>query len=318
MTPSPSSPTGNEAVDAWASRGKLLDTPDGRVFHMAVDAAAGANPDATPVLVCHGFPSASFDFRHVLDELTADRPVILFDYLGFGLSDKADRHYGIRLQADAAERVAAAHGIERCLLLTHDMGDSVGGELLRADLDSELPFEVIGRVLTNGSIYLDLAQLTFGQQMLSAMPDERIRPATGFGGDLGASFGAGLAGTFSAANPAGEDELAAQWALMSRLDGHLLLARLIRYLEDRRVEESRFTGAIERHPSPLAVLWGVDDPVAVVAMVGRLIDAVEAVGSPPPVAVERLDDVGHYPMIERPDLVGPLLRQMLASVDLAD
>ena len=48
-----------------------------------------------------------------------------------------------------------------------------------------------------------------------------------------------------------------------RDDGHLLLTRLIRYIEERRQNESRFTGAIESDPSPLHVVWGMDDPIAV-------------------------------------------------------
>ena len=58
--------------------------------------------------------------------------------------------------------------------------------------------------------------------------------------------------------------------MIAHQDGHRLLPRLIRYIEERRRNERRFTGAIERHPSPLAVVWGPDDPIAVPAMVDRL------------------------------------------------
>ena len=60
-----------------------------------------------------------------------------------------------------------------------------------------------------------------------------------------------------------DDEITGQWEMISHLDGHLLLPRLIRYIEERRHGEARFTGAIERHPSPLVVVWGQDDPIAV-------------------------------------------------------
>jgi pimeloyl-ACP methyl ester carboxylesterase len=42
------------------------------------------------------------------------------------------------------------------------------------------------------------------------------------------------------------------------------------------------------------VVWGVDDPIAVVAMVDRLVSAR------PDATVTRLDGVGHYPMLEAP------------------
>ncbi len=72
------------------------------------------------------------------------------------------------------------------------------------------------------------------------------------------------------------------------------MPRLIRYIEERRRDEARYTGAIERHPSPLHVVWGVDDPIAVVGMTDRLRAAR------PDAVVELLDGVGHYPMIESP------------------
>ncbi len=54
--------------------------------------------------------------------------------------------------------------------------------------------------------------------------------------------------------------MTAQWELASYQDGHQLLARTIRYIEDRRAEERRFTGGIEEHPSPLHIIWGKLDP----------------------------------------------------------
>ena len=78
-------------------------------------------------------------------------------------------------------------------------------------------------------------------------------------------------------------------------EGHRILPRLIRYIEDRRARESRFTGAIESHPSPLVVVWGRDDPIADVAMTERLRQARSDF------RLEVLDAVGHYPMIEAPD-----------------
>ena len=81
-----------------------------------------------------------------------------------------------------------------------------------------------------------------------------------------------------------------------RDDGHLLLPRLIRYIEERRQNESRFTGAIESDPSPLHIVWGMDDPIAVPSMVDTLLAAR------PDATVVRLEGVGHYPMVEAPAL----------------
>ena len=174
------------------------------------------------------------------------------------------------------------------MLVTHDMGDTVGGELLARSLEGTLPFAVTNRVLTNGSIYIDMAQLTDGQHLLLSLPDEPTDLVRADG------FKAGLAGTFSANSSVDDDELDAQWLLAERNGGHRMLPRTIRYIEDRRAEERRFTGAIESHPSPLSVVWGADDPIAIVEMTEQLRSAR------PDARITILDGVGHYPMIESP------------------
>lgn len=288
-------------VAAWAARGHIVATPHGDVF--AVDIAGPS--DRPPAFVIHGFPSSSFDWREVVDLLAADRRVVLFDMFGCGMSAKPDEPYTVRRQADAAEAVAAAHGLDHVVLVTHDMGDTIGGELLARDRDGSLPFSVAGRLLTNGSIYIDMAHLTAGQQLLLSLPDARLDA----GVLNGEGFGRGLAETFSADHQPTADELDAQWLLMARDEGDRILPRLIRYIEERRREERRFTGAIETHPSPLAVLWGSLDPVAVAPMVDALL-AVRA-----DAIVERLHDLGHYPMIEDPDRFGERAAHLLRTVD---
>ncbi len=94
------------------------------------------------------------------------------DMVGYGLSAKPDRPYTMALQADLAVAYVAALGVDRLALLTHDMGDTVGGELLARRGEGIWPVEVARRVLTNGSIYIEQAHLTNGQQLLLSLPDE--------------------------------------------------------------------------------------------------------------------------------------------------
>jgi pimeloyl-ACP methyl ester carboxylesterase len=281
-----------QVVKDWEARGQYLSIDHDRVFVVDIPAVS---EEHEPVLILHGFPSASFDWRHTVDRLSEKRRVVLFDYVGFGLSSKPDRRYSLRFHAETAESVARHLALDEVALVSHDIGDSVAGELLARDLEGELGFEVVRRVLTNGSIYLELAQLTDGQQLLWALPDEKIDPA-GLGlDDSGAAYRAGLALTFSPDHQPSEEELDAQWALTAHLDGFTLLPRLIRYLDDRKAEEERFTGAIEKHDSPLGVVWGEADPVAVHAMTARLLEARP--GTP----LITLEGIGHYPMIEDPE-----------------
>jgi len=276
-------------VADWEAAGERRTLAGHSIF--TIDAPALEGERDEPLLVLHGFPSSSYDFAAVLDDLRRTRRVLLLDFLGYGLSAKPDQAYRLAEQADIVMAFAAGLGVDRLALLSHDMGDTVGGELLARQLDGSWPVEVTRRVLTNGSIYIGMAQLSPGQQLLLALPDEMMAADAALDA---ASLQGGLAATFSSSSSVPDAELVAQSDLIARDDGHRLLPRLIRYIEERRRDESRYTGAIEVHPSPLRVVWGVDDPIAVVAMTDRLRAAV------PDAVVELLDGVGHYPMIEAP------------------
>jgi pimeloyl-ACP methyl ester carboxylesterase len=291
-----------DEVDGWAGRAGRVTVAGEHVA--VVDVAPDRAGGAPPLLVVHGFPTSSIDFVPVLGRLAAGRRVVLVDLPGYGLSDKPDRPYSLFGQADVVEAVARDRDLSEVDLLTHDMGDSVGGELLARTLAGESPLRVRRRVLTNGSIYLDLAQLTDGQTFLRSLPDEML--PDGAGPDAEA-LAATLAALCAPAPPPAEAarHLRAGAELVVRAGGARLLPRLIRYLDERARHEHRWTGAVESHPAPLAVVWGRGDPIAVPAMVDRL------VSRRPDAAVTWLE-AGHWPMIEQP---GPFADAALALLD---
>jgi pimeloyl-ACP methyl ester carboxylesterase len=280
----------NRLAASWEARGRHLTLCGHRIF--TVDIPAAGTERHAPLLILHGFPSSSFDFHRVVDRLATDRRVLLFDMLGYGLSDKPDLDYDFALQADIAVAYLHAVGVDRLGMLTHDVGDTLGGELLARHLEGGWDVEITERALTNGSIYFHLTQLSAGQRFLLGLPDQRL-PA---GAPLDqATVMAGVTATFSPGTTVDDEEVTAQWEMIAHLDGHLLLPRLIRYVEERKRSEARFTGAIERHPSPLVVVWGRDDPIAVPAMADRLCHGRGDI------RLHLLDGVGHYPMVEAPD-----------------
>jgi len=280
-------PWTSPSVEAWEGRGTYRTCAGFRTF--TVDIPAAGSETLEPLLVIHGFPTNSFDFHRVVDVLALHRRVLLFDLVGFGLSAKPDMAYSLDTHADVAEDFVAAAGVSSLALLTHDLGDSVGGELLARNAEGRWPVEVTRRVLSNGSIYIEMAHLTPGQQLLLSLPDERLPDTAGIDGVTMASS---LAATFGPGTPVDEAEMSALWEMISHEEGHLLLPRTIRYIEERRRNQSRYTGAIETHPSPLAVVWGTEDPVAVRAMATRLC------ASRPDATLTWLDGIGHYPMLE--------------------
>ncbi len=276
-------------VDAWRDRGGHRTVLGERIF--VIDVPATGPVEAAPLLVLHGFPTSSFDFHRVVGQLAAARRVVLFDYLGYGLSAKPDRPYRLVDHADTAAALVADLGIDRLGMLTHDIGDTVGGELLARQVEGAWPVAVTDRVVTNGTLAMDLVHLSAGQQFLEALPDELLDP----GVLTRESVIAGLVATYGAGHAVADDELEAAWELISAGGGERLLARHARYIDERRRHEGRTSPPVADHPSPLTVVWGTDDPIAVPAMADRLADAR------PDARVVRLDGVGHYPMLEAPD-----------------
>ncbi len=273
-----------ESVATWRNSGRFVDLNRHSIFTR--DAGA-AGPH---VLILHGFPASSFDWRNVVLELAGHARVVTFDFLGYGLSDKPiDPRVTLFQQADLAERVAALHGIERCLLVAHDMGDSVAAELMMRQNEGRLPFAIDQVVLTNGSIFIDLANLSDGQKLLLALPDEPLADPLPLEG-----FRSGIAATFSHEHQPSDEEVTAMIALIAHNGGDRLLPRLIRYIEERRQNQQRWTAGLVEFKGPLSVCWGKQDPIAVIDMVHHLKTLRDDID------VTAWADVGHWPALEVP------------------
>lgn len=274
-------------IARWEQLGEYHDLEGHEIF--AVDLPARGEERGEPLLVIHGYPTSSFDFAGIADDLAAHRRVVLVDLLGFGLSSKPDLAYTMALQADLVAALTHELSLDRLALLTHDMGDTVGGELLARQAEGSWPVEVTRRVVTNGSIYIAMAQLTAGQQLLLSLPDalldERSAPPR-------EALGLALAATLAPSHRG--IDMGPHAELVAHRGGNRLLARTIRYVEERRANERRLTGAIESHPSRLTIVWGPGDPIAVAPMADQLREVR------PDAVLHWIDGAGHYPQLEDP------------------
>ncbi len=262
----------------------MLNTPAGRVF---VRSAPGDGPT---ILLLHGYPSSSYDYRQVVGHLTG-RAWLTLDFLGFGLSDKPRPHrYSLLEQADIVAAVVAETTPGPVVLLAHDMGTSVTTELLARDLQGQLPFELQRAVISNGSVILHRASLRPAQKLLRSP----LGPALArFSNE--SSFTRAFGRLFSADHPMTDAEGHAQWALWSHNDGHRIAHLLISYLDERVRYASRWHGAVRDWPKPLSFLWALDDPVATT----NVLDGLRELR--PAAAVVELPGVGHYLQVEVPE-----------------
>jgi pimeloyl-ACP methyl ester carboxylesterase len=253
------------------------------------------------LLLLHGFPTSSFDWRFLLAH-QRDRAMLAFDCLGFGLSDKPREHtYSLAWQADAAEELVRRGSSGPVFVVAHDMGTSVATELMARDIAGQLSFAVTGALLFNGSILLDRAHPTIGQKLLRS----RLGPvASRLTSE--ATFRAQFGRIFSRSHPLDASEAADQWSLIAHNSGHRMGHRLVPYMDERELLADRWHGAIREWPGRLSLAWGTADPVATTDVLAGLRELR------PGVPVSELPGVGHYPQLERPDQLARILDHALA------
>ncbi|MGB3474203.1 MAG: alpha/beta hydrolase [Mycobacterium sp.] len=271
------------SVSEWHDGGGWVPTGAGRVF---VRSGAGDGPT---ILLLHGFPSCSYDFRSVVARLSG-RSWLTMDFLGFGLSDKPRPHrYSLFEQADLVEQVVASRTTGPVVLAAHDMGTSVATELLARDLEGNLTFDLQRAVLTNGSVILERASLRPIQKILRG-------PLGGVAARLTnrRSFIRGFGRLFSPSHPLTADEAAAQWALLTHNGGNRISHLLSAYLDERVRYAQRWHGAVRDWPKPLGFVWGLGDPVATT----NVLDGLRQLR--PAADVVELPGLGHYPQVEDP------------------
>ncbi len=109
--------------------------------------------DAPVVLLPHGYPSSSFQFRHFMPALADRWRLIAPDFPGFGYSDTPDGTsfaYTFDGYADFLDRFATILSLTRYALYLHDYGSQIG---LR--LAMKAPERIAALIIQNGDIYED-------------------------------------------------------------------------------------------------------------------------------------------------------------------
>jgi pimeloyl-ACP methyl ester carboxylesterase len=108
-------------------------------------------PEAVPVLLLHGFPSGSHQFRRLLDALGSRYRLIAPDYPGFGHSEAPDREtftYSFEHLTDIVEGFVAALQLKRFVLYVFDFGGPIGFRLA-----TRHPEKILGLIVQNANAY---------------------------------------------------------------------------------------------------------------------------------------------------------------------
>nr|WP_306811881.1 alpha/beta hydrolase [Pseudomonas oleovorans] len=247
---------------------------------------------AQPLLLIHGFPSASWDWHRLWAPLAERYRLIACDMLGFGYSAKPRGHaYSLLEQADLQQALLAHLGERRPVhVLAHDYGDSVTQELIARHQEGQL--QLAGCVFLNGGLFPETHHPVRVQKLL-------LGP---LGPLLGRLFSRrklaqSFARIFGPHTQASEAELDALWQLVAYNNGPAVMHRLIRYMPERRQQRQRWVTAMQATTLPMRVIDGAFDPISGAHMVTRYREVIADADT------VLLDGIGHYPQLEAPAAV---------------
>ena len=278
--------TGSQRLQDWISHGGTH-----RLAGYAAFVRTSVAPGRPPLLLIHGYPTASYDWVRVWPRLAANHSLYALDLLGFGLSAKPRGiDYPIALQADLCMALLDEFGVTNAHVLAHDYGDTVAQELLAREREGRL--RIASMVFLNGGLFPETHRARPIQKLLA-------RPVLGPLLARTMSYGKFEATilSISGRTPPSREELQDLWVLIERDGGRQALARLINYMAQRRRNRERWVGALVESRVPRRLICGAVDPVS-----GRhLADRYRELVPDPDVVV--LEDVGHYPHLEVHDRV---------------
>ena len=242
-----------------------------------------------PLLLIHGFPTASWDWHYLWQPLAQRNLVIACDMLGFGDSAKPlDHTYCLLEQADLQQALLEHLRVTQPVhVLAHDYGDSVAQELLARHYEGR--FEMASCVFLNGGLFPETHRTALVQKLL-------LSP---LGWMIGRAFGRNTLSDnfiliFGPNTRPSESALDDFWSLINGNEGTRILHKLIAYIPQRRRLRERWVGAMQRGEVPLRVIDGEIDPISGAHMVERYQQLV------PHADTVLLANIGHYPQIEAP------------------
>ena len=119
-------PPPNESVCTAGSCEGFIPVTGGKIWYRIV----GVYKRKTPLLVLHGGPGATHDYLDVLESVGNERPVILYDQLGCGRSDRPDDRslWTLDRYVEEVHQLREHLGLKRTNILGHGWGSMLAME----------------------------------------------------------------------------------------------------------------------------------------------------------------------------------------------
>lgn len=282
-----------------------LDLEGTRIFYRE------AGPAEAPVLLLpHGYPCSSFQYRHLMPALAGRWRLIAPDYPGFGYSDTPDADSD-RVTCDfdgyAAfiDRFTLALGLTRYVMYLHDYGSQIG---LRHAIAR--PERIAGLIIQNGDIYED----TLGPKYAAvgrywadpsaehrAVLGEAVSEA-GFRDEFVGEVDRAIAGRVP------PDLWKLHWPLMNTPRRREISVGLMEGLHENLAWFPRYQAYLREHQPPTLIVWGPQDGYMPAESARAYLRDL------PHADLHLVEDGGHWLLETHLDVVVPLVRTFLERI----
>jgi pimeloyl-ACP methyl ester carboxylesterase len=292
---------------SWLAAGQHFDYLGFDIFYRV----EGSGP---PLLLIHGYPFNSFDWVPIWPRLTQRFTVIAPDMMGMGFSAKPVAYeYSVHDHADMHEALLDHLGIGDAHILAHDIGDSVGQELLARHEFGQHAYGALridSITWLNGGMFVETYTPRAAQKLMSGTPlGDIVSPLQG--GPLSALSRRLLEPTlremFGPNTKPTRHMMDVFNQILDYNDGRRVLHKVGRFINDRYTHRNRWVRAMRETDVPMRLIDGPVDPNSGAHMARRYAEVI-----PHPDVVMLADDIGHWPQLEAPDAV---LTHFLAHVD---
>jgi haloalkane dehalogenase len=288
------------AAPEWLNRAEFpfqsrwLQTSAGRVHY--VDEGPR---DGEVVLLVHGTPTWSFEYRHVIPLLARTRRVIAIDHLGFGLSERPrEFSYTPEAHTEVMREAIEKLGLGHFALVVHDYGGPIALPIAAAE-----PERVTSLVVLNSWMWplTEDAELAKGARFAGSWLGRQLYRWLNFSLRVLLPYAYGDRKKLTPA-------VYAQYLAPFRrpADRVLVLWALARALRASAPALGRLWDArVRLAPIPALVLWGLGDR----ALPPRLLERFRQAW--PQARIQELAGVGHWPHEEAPAEVARVLDEFL-------
>jgi pimeloyl-ACP methyl ester carboxylesterase len=212
--------------------------------------------NAPVVLLPHGYPCSSYEFRAFMPALADRWRLLAPDFPGCGYSaTPADFPYDFDGYAGFLERFTAALGVRRLVLYLHDFGSQIG---LR--LAIRRPERIVALIVQNGDIYEDQLGRKYAalKEYFAQPTSQRRRELAAAVSEEGFKdeFLNDVTGAVAERIP--PDLWKLHWSLMTP-QRHEIAVKVITGLKENLAWFPRYQAYLREHRPPTLIVWGPRD-----------------------------------------------------------